>query len=228
MGEVTKSKLCGHEYTTHYVGAGSYGQKFTGSSSFGIKSLNVLGKIVLLRALVRWAHIFYDLFWNMLDSAISENSRSNALVALAAFLSCHTCVLHLVLVNLWVYHSAKVLDCMCLLSCERAYEPRRVPEPAPWISVVGLSKHEQSRIKSILILARQEPLLLLGDTSTDRKEKREQTPHLLLLLSSLLSHSFAPSSYSTSFSSFHSVSFSSLIPLLHCLMLPSLTSPTQH
>lgn len=139
--------------------------------------------------------------------------------------TCHVCVLHWVLVN-WVYHSVKVFDCMCLLSCERAHEPLRVPEPAPWISVVGLSKHEQSRIKSILILARQEPLLLLGDMSTDREEKREQ-PHLLLLLSSLLSHSFAPSSYSTSFSPLHCLSFSSLILLLHCLMLASLTSPTQ-
>lgn len=71
----------------------------------------------------------------------------------------------------------------------------RVAEPTPWVSAVGLSRDEQSRIKSILILARQEPLLLLGDTSTEREEKREQTLLLLLLLlSSLLSHSFAASS----------------------------------
>lgn len=123
----------------------------------------------------------------------------------------YMCVASL-LVNLWVYHSVKVLVCLCLC----AYAPLCVPEPAPRISGVGLSKHEQSRIKSILILARQEPLLLLGDTSTDTEEKREQTPHLLLLLSSLLSHSFAPSSYPTSFSSFHCLSLSRFLLSFFC------------
>lgn len=125
--------------------------------------------------------------------------------------------------------------CLCLLPYE--YEcvcvcVSRVSEPTPWVSAVGLSRDEQSRIKSILILARQEPLLLLGDTSTEREEKREQTLLLLLLLllSSLLSHSFAPSSSPRFFipSRRLRLSFSPLLLFFFLLAALSFAVPPPH
>lgn len=122
----------------------------------------------------------------------------------------------------------KVLIYLFLLPCECAYAPLCVPEPTPWVSGVGLSRGERSRIKSILILARQEPLLLLGDTSTEREEKRVQTLLLLLLpLSSPLSQFCT---LQLSLLHIHllavslSPSFSSPFLLPHCLMWPSLSS----
>lgn len=65
-----------------------------------------------------------------------------------------------------------------------------------WISGVGYSRHQQSRIKSIFILARQQSVLLLGDAATRREEgeKKEQAILLLLPPSSFLSRSVTPSS----------------------------------
>ena len=127
--------------------------------------------------------------------------------------------------------SVKVLVCLHVCVCAWVCVPLCVSEPTPWISGVGHSRDEQSRIKSILILARQEPVLLLGDTSTEREEKRELTLLLLLLLSSALSltvlrpPALPASSSSSSSSPPHCISvslprFLSLSP--SCLMLPSL------
>lgn len=124
----------------------------------------------------------------------------------------------------------QTLVCLCLLACVCASVPFCVSEPTPWISGVGHGREEQSRIKSILTPASREPVLLLGDTATEREEKREQTLLLLLLLlSSLLSHSVVPSSCPCFFfiffffSSLHlTLSLFSFFRSLPCLMLPFL------
>lgn len=123
---------------------------------------------------------------------------------------------------------AKVLDCMCLLSCERAY----CMSPS-----VYLSQHHESVLLASANMSKaglraspfwlDRSLCCSWETRQQTEKRKENNLHLLPLLSSLLSHSFSPSSYSTSFSPFHSLLFSSLILLLHCLMLASLTSPTQ-
>lgn len=56
-----------------------------------------------------------------------------------------------------VYLLVKMLVWVCFPACT-------------WISGVGYSRHEQSRIKSIFILARQQSVLLLGDAATQREE----------------------------------------------------------
>lgn len=136
--------------------------------------------------------------------------------------------------------SVKVLVCLHVCAwvcvCAWACVPLCVSEPTPWISGVGHSRDEQSRIKSILILARQEPVLLLGDTSTEREEKRELTLLLLLLLlSSALSltvlrpPALPASSSSSSSSPPHCISvslprFLSLAFLSHAALPPPLSS----
>lgn len=52
--------------------------------------------------------------------------------------------------------------CLCL--------PFYVLEPTPWISGVGRGRDEQSWIKNIPILVRQEPPFLLGDSAIQGKE----------------------------------------------------------
>lgn len=74
-----------------------------------------------------------------------------------------------------MHHLLKVDACsqsVCVCVCVPLY----VSEPTPWISWIGQSKDEQSGIKSILILARQEPPLLLGDTATEGREKQRTNP----------------------------------------------------
>lgn len=116
--------------------------------------------------------------------------------------------------------------CLCLLACVCAYVPVCVSEPAVWISAVGHSRDEQSRIKSILVLARREPVLLLGDTATEGEEKREQILLLLLLLllllSSLPSHCCALQLLLLT-PLFFTACLLFFSPSLSCVMLPSLS-----
>lgn len=134
----------------------------------------------------------------------------------------------------------KVLVCLCLLSYVCAYVLVCVSEPAPWISGVGHSRDEQSRIKSILILARQEPLLLLGDMSTEREKGKENKPSSSFFYSChLLSLTvFAPSSshcffffffsfllFFFFFSSLHLCLFPFLLSFFHCPVLCCPPSP---
>lgn len=79
-----------------------------------------------------------------------------------------------------VYLLVKMLVWVCFPACT-------------WISGVGYSRHEQSRIKSIFILARQQSVLLLGDAATQREEGEKKNkpsfsffyPHHLFCLAVL-------------------------------------------
>lgn len=112
-----------------------------------------------------------------------------------------------------VYLLVKMLVWVCFPACT-------------WISGVGYSRHEQSRIKSIFILARQQSVLLLGDTATQKEEggKKEQTILLLLPPSSFLSRSVTPSS-SLSASSCSSSPHLSTAFLFFSFLLSRLKSP---
>lgn len=112
--------------------------------------------------------------------------------------------------------------CVCLLVC--AYVPFCVPEPTPWISGVGHCRDEQSRIKSILILARQEPLFLLGDSAAQGKENKPSFYFLYFCHLFCLAVLRPPA---LSASSVHCVSLSLSSPFLSLsnLMLPPLPNP---
>lgn len=99
------------------------------------------------------------------------------------------CISYVLFVFMYsMYHLIKMF--VCLLA--GVHMQHTVSEPTPWISVVGLSRDEQSRIKSIHIQTRQQPLLLMGDVSTEREENKHFS--FVPVISPLsLSHSFAPS-----------------------------------
>lgn len=121
--------------------------------------------------------------------------------------------------------SVKLLICLCLLPGECSSTPVCTPEPTPWVSGVGLSRDEQSGIKSILVLGRQEPLLLLGDASTEGEKRTNPPPPSPSTPVICCLSQFCPLQLSLLPPLLFSVSIVCLpFFMLHRLMLPSLAS----